>query len=175
MDAFHISMYAYSKTWNCEIDDDGELADISNTCYEIWQKIIAVCPESDLSQIKKWFLDHEDDQDMNDYMADILREFVQYELASQEELNRILRWLDLLVEESKNFTKCKTLFTYHYGNACEAIQLRMILMRRLGASEDEVDAYRRRYMNFQSVRDFYLEKARNDNNMDEEIRLLKLT
>ena len=175
LDAFHISKYAYYETGNCDIDDDGEISDICHTCYEIWLKITAVCPESDLNWIKSWFLDHEDEQDINDYMADVLREFLDYELASKEELTNKLAWLDSLVEESKTSAKCKTLFTYHYGNACEAIKLRIILMRRLGADEDEIDAYRRRYMNFQSVREYYLEKARNENDMDEEIRLLQLS
>ena len=125
--------------------------------------------------LKPEFLDHEDEQEINDYMADVLREFLDYELASKEELINKLAWLDSLVEESKASAKCKTLFTYYYGNACEAINLRMIFMRRLGASEDEVDEYRRRYMNFQSVRDYYLEKARNENDIEEEIRLLKLS
>ena len=175
LDAFHISTYAYYETGNCEIDDDGEISDICRTCYDIWLKIIAVCPASDLNRIRSWFLDHEDENDINEYMSDVLREFLEYELASKEELTNKLAWLDSLVEESKTSAKCKGVFTFHYGYDCEAIKLRMILMRRLGAGEDEVDEYRRRYMNFRSVREYYLEKARNENDMDEEIRLLQLS
>ena len=133
MDAFQISKYAFYKTGNCDIDDDGVISDICHMCYEIWQRIISVCSESDLNWIRSWFLDHEDEQEINDYMADVLREFLDYELASKEELINKLAWLDSLVEESKSAAKCKGVFTFHYGYNCEAIKLRMILMRRLGA------------------------------------------
>ena len=46
-------------------------------------------------------------------------------------------------------------------------------MKRLGASEEEIDRFRRKHMNFQSVRKYYLKKAQEEGDAEEEIRLLK--
>lgn len=55
----------------------------------------------------------------------------------------------------------------------EMYYLIMILMKRLSASEEEIDRFRRKHMNFQSVRKYYLKKAQEEGDAEEEIRLLK--
>ena len=108
-----------------------------------------------------------------DYMEDVLQDFLRYELATKEELEEEIRLLDGLIEESKGSNKCKSVYTSFYGYSIEAIELRMILMRRLGADEQEVDDFRRKYMCFRSVRNYYIQKAQSEGNSEEEIRLLK--
>ncbi len=172
-EAFELSMYAYVKLGNWDIDDDGEITMISNCCYEIWQKAVSNCSVQEKNKIKSWFHEHADDGTVIDYMEETLQDFCKYELADEEELREEMRRLDHLIEESRGETSCKHVFTSFYGNNIEAIDLRIILMRRLGADEKEIDDYRKKYICFQSVRKYFIQKARTEGDIDEEIRLLK--
>ena len=172
-DAFELAKYAYIELGNCDIDDDGEIAMISDICYKIWQRAVSDASDVERVLIKNWFVEHSDDGTVVDYMEDTLQDFLRYELASKDELKEEIEHLDKLIEESGESGKCNSVFSSHYGYAIEAIELRMILMKRLGASEEEIDRYRRKHMNFQSVRKYYLKKAQEEDDAEEEIRLLK--
>ena len=174
MDAFNASMYAYTKLGNWDIDDDGEIASISSTCYELWQDIIKNCEPEERERIKEWFEEHYDDGTVIDYMEDMLQDFLEYELASEDELRGIIKDLEAKIEKSKGLTQCPSIFTSYYGYSCDAIELRNIFARRLGATEEEIEEYMRRYMSCRSVRDYFLKKAREQGNIEDEIRLLIL-
>ena len=146
---------------------------LSDVCYKIWQRAVADGSDVERELIKNWFLEHFDDGTVVDYMEDILQDFIRYELASKDELEEEIEHLDKLIEESGESGECKSVFSSHYGYSIEAIELRMILMKRLGASEEEIDRFRRKHMNFQSVRKYYLKKAQEEGDAEEEIRLLK--
>lgn len=170
--AFEMSMYAYVKLGNWDIDDDGEITMISRSCYEIWQKAVLNCSAAEKSTIKEWFIEHSEDGTVVDYMEEMLQDFLRYELASKEELQTEIEYLDKLIDESRASTSCKSVFTCYYGYSVEAIEFRMILMRRLGADEKEIDEFRRKHMNFQSVRKYYIQQAEANGDAEEEIRLL---
>lgn len=174
MAAFDASMYAYTKLGNWDLDDDGEIASISSTCYELWQDIVANCEPQERDYIKDWFEEHSDDGTVIDYMEDTLQDFLEYELASEDELREIIIDLESKVENSNGQTKCQTVYTSYYGYNIEAIEFRNILIKRLGATDDEIEEYMRRYMSFRSVRDHFIKKAREHGDIAEEIRLLKL-
>ena len=170
--AFDISKYAYVKLGNWDIDDDGEITMLSACCYEIWQKVVQNCTDPEKTKIREWFIEHSEDGTVADYMEDVLKDFLRYELASKEELKKEIRLLDELIKESSGLTRCKSVFTCFYGYSIEAIEFRIILMKHLGADEKEIDDFRRKHMNFQSVRKYYMQRAKAENNMEEEIRLL---
>ena len=172
-DAFELAKYAFIELSECDIDDDGQIAMISDVCYKIWQRAVADGSDVERELIKNWFLEHFDDGTVVDYMEDILQDFLRYELASKDELKEEIEHLDKLIEESGESGECKSVFSSHYGYSIEAIELRMILMKRLSASEEEIDRFRRKHMNFQSVRKYYLKKAQEEGHAEEEIRLLK--
>ena len=174
MDAFNASMYAYTKLGNWDIDDDGEIASISSTCYELWQDIVNCCGLKERGLIKEWFEEHSDDGTVIDFMEDLLQDFLLYELASEDELKEIIKGLEEKVESSKGQTQCPSVFTSYYGYSIDAIKLRNIFAKRLGASDDEIEEYMRRYMSFGSVREYFVKKARAQGDTEEEIRLLKL-
>ena len=170
--AFEISKYAYVKLGNYDIDDDGQISMISDCCYKIWQTVVNNCSAYEKAQIREWFTEHSEDGTVVDYMENMLQEFLKYELATREELQQIMSHLDELIEQSRGSNKCKSVFSVFYGYNIEAIELRMILMRRIGAKEAEIDDFRRQYICFQSVRKYFIEKAREEGDIEEEIRLL---
>lgn len=173
MEAFDTSMYAYVKLGNQDIDDDGDIISLSKTCYELWQDIIKYCNLQERDMIKAWFEEHAYDETVVDYMEDTLQDFLKYELASEEELRDIVKKLEKLVDESKDSNKCRGVFSSYYGYSTEAIELRNIFAKRLGATDTEIDEYKKRYMSFESVREYFMKRAREAGDINEEIRLLK--
>lgn len=173
LEAFQLSMYAFVEVGNCDIDDDGQITAISNACYKIWLNIIKKCSPGDRDWIKEWFEEHAEDGTVIDYMEDTLQDFLRYELASEEELKEEIAHLDQLIEESGDGAECRRVYTSYYGYGIEAIAFRIILMRRLGADEDDVDAFRRSHIHFRSVRQYYMQRAREEKNLGEEMRLLE--
>lgn len=172
MDAFNASMHAFIRLGNCDIDDDGEITSIAAVCYELWQKIVSLCDSSEKEQIKAWFTKHSDDGTVIDYMEDILQEFLRYELASEEELKDLLAELEAIIEKCKGKAKCDSIFSYYYGYSTDALKMRNIIAKRLGATSEEIENYMRKYMSFDYVRDYFIQQARDRHDADEEIRLL---
>ena len=175
MEAFELSAYVYVQLGNTDIDDDGQIQMISDLCYGIWQDIVSACSDSQRMQIRNWFEEHANDGTVVDYMEDILQEFLEYELASRQGLIRKIEELDAAIRESGSSSECRNVFSAHYGYSIEAIQLRIILMERLGSTPEEIDAFRREHMNFRSVRKYFIEKAFEEGNTEEEIRLLEIS
>ncbi len=168
-DAFDLSVYALVRWEDYDSDEFEEGSDMKETFYSIWLKIIAVCSQEEKRRIKDWLVKNIEDGSID---ADF-EDFVEYELADRDELLQKIENLDRKIEESGNATRCATVLTLHYGWPIEAINLRIILMKKLGAKDEEIDAFRRSHMNFQSVRAYYLEKAQEEKDTEEEIRLLK--
>lgn len=175
MEAFELSTYVYVQLGNTDIDDDGQIQMISDLCYGIWQDIVSACSDSQRKQIRSWFEKHSHDNTVVDYMEDTLQEFQEYELASRQGLIRKIEELDAVIRESGSSSECRSVFSVHYGYSIEAIQLRIILMERLGSTPEEIDAFRREHMNFRSVRKYFIEKAFEEGNTEEEIRLLEIS
>lgn len=172
MEAFELSTYVYVKLGNTDIDDDGQIQMISDTCYGIWQDIVSGCSDSQRAQIRNWFEKHANDGTVVDYMKDDLKDFLEYELASRQELLAKIEGLDKIIKESGSSSECGSVFSSHYGYHIEALELRIILMKKLGSTEEEIDDFRRKHIHFRSVREYFMKKAREEGNTQEEIRLL---
>jgi len=172
LELFDLTIHAYVKLGNCDIDDDGEIYRITKTCYDIWMKIITDCPTDIRNSIKSWFVAHSADGTVIDFMEHPLQDFLKYELASEDELREEIVKLDGIIDICKDKSVCKSVYTAFYGYNIEAIELRILLMQRLGATKEDVDRYRKQHMNFRSVREYYLDKARRENNVEREVDLL---
>lgn len=172
IEAFNVSMYAFKKLGEWDIDDDGEIHSLSNLCYEKWQIIVSRCSEKDKSRIKDWFAEHAYDGTVIDYLEDTLQDFQKYELSSPEELKVIIAELEKEIDRCSESTDCVHVFSSYYGYSMEAINLRNLLAKKIGATETEIEEYLLKHRNFKSVRDHFIKKARENGEVDEEIRLL---
>lgn len=170
--AFEISKYVFLKLGNWDIIDDGETSAIPLCCYKIWQTVVENCSDSDRALIKKWFLDHSEDETIDDYYEDVIYDFLKYELASKKELEDEIKNLDEIINSCAGSNECRHVYTIRYGYDLDAVGLRTIFMKRLGASEEEIDSFRRKYMSFRSVREYYIRKAKDEKDTAKEVRLL---
>lgn len=171
-EAFDLSVYAYVKTGNCDIDDDGQLNMIADACSKIWRDIIIKCPDDTYDYIREWFEENAASGIVYDFMDDYLCDFLKYELASKEELEEEIYNLDKVIEESKNKTECAKVYSCLYGYYTDALELRIKLMKKLGATDDDVDKLRRQYWNFKNVREYFYSKAKQENDIEEQIHII---
>ena len=171
-EAFDLSTYAFVRAGNCDIDDDGQIEMIANACSRIWSDILSNCLDETRNYIREWFEEKAGSGIVYDFMDEYLSDFLKYELASKEEILEEIQNLDKIVEECKKRTECARVFSCLYGYYIDAFELRIKLMKKLGATDEEVDAYRGQYWNFKSVREYFYNKAEQENNVEEQIRIL---
>jgi len=171
LDAFNISTYLFVELGNCDIDDDGEVMQISGECYDIWKSIVASCSEEEKQQIKEWFQAHENDGTVIDYMEDVMHDFLTNELATREELLDMIRGLDDVIESKREDPKYSN--RGYVRNRGPLVLQRMEFMKRLGASDEEVEAYRYAHRNIQMIRDQYIKEAKAAGDTLKAIELLK--
>lgn len=172
IDAFNLSVYAYVKLGNQDIDDDGEISELSRECYAIWQSIVSKCSSEEKEYIKNWFKEHSEDGTVIDYMGDTLKDFLRYELSTKTELVNEIHRLEKMIDKSKGLTECEKVYIPCYGYYIEAIEFRNILAKKVGISNSEIEDYMRGHMNLRSVRNYFINKAREERDVKEEIRLL---
>lgn len=172
-DAFHITLYVLMKLCNTAVDDnDGEIADICNTCYEYWEGIIEACPPQDKTAISACVRKLIADKTLTDAPADTLQDFYEQELASDEELRARMKDLDEAIKAAGTSTECPEIMTFR-GEESPAVILRVELMERLHMPQEEIDTYILAHRHFKAIRDLLLEKAKQAGDKMAQIALLE--
>lgn len=171
-EAFELCTHVFVKTGNQDMDDDGESGQIGMECYKLWKAIAEKCSETERQTMKEWFQLHCADGTVIDYMEKFLVEFLKKELASEEELTEQIKNLDERINAAKETGNCPRSYSVEYRHET-LLDERIGLMRKLGASEEEVDDYRRNNWEFREVRDYYAEQARKSGDYARMIDILK--
>lgn len=159
MEAFELCTDVFVKTGNQDIDDSGEVSMICSECYDLWKSIVEHCGDTERKMIKEWFEQHCMDGTVIDYMEDVLVEFLDNELASDEEIAEQIKRLDKSINLSRGTGSCPTSYSAA-GGPRTLLDERIECMRKLGASEEEIDAYRRSCWEFKEVKDYYAREAK---------------
>ncbi len=171
-EAFELSMYVFVKLSSTDIDDDGEIQMISETCYDLWKRIVSSCSKEEYDRIQDWFRSHSDDDTVVDYLENVLQEFLQNELADEDDIREQIRELDERIKAAEDNTRCPTVYS-SVSYDVPAVFRRMELMKRIGASDDEVEAYRYSQRRFSVVREQYMREAEEAGNKNTLIALLE--
>lgn len=170
--AFEISTYVFVKLAETDIDDDGEIQSIAAVCHDIWKRIISSCGEAEYTRIKNWFENHAYEGKLIDYMEEYLQEFLETEMASEEDLRDQMKLLDEKIEEAGQRSDCPMEYS-NFGPSVPAVLKRIELMEKLGATKQETEEYRRNHRHFSAIREQYMEEAENAGEPDKLIALLK--
>ena len=157
-EAFELSRYIFVKLGKTTIDDDGEVATISNACMDIWRRIIRECPKDVYRKIDIWVRKHASDGTVVDYMEEYLQNFMQNELATEEDLRNQLKILDKVIEKAGKETKSPYVRT-PVINASDGVEKRLEIMKRLGSSKEEIEDWRRAHRHFRVIREAYMKEA----------------
>lgn len=172
VEAFELCTDVFVKTGNQDIDDSGEVSMICSECYDLWKSIVEHCGDTERKMIKEWFEQHCMDGTVIDYMEDVLVEFLDNELASDEEIAEQIKRLDKSINLSRGTGSCPTSYSA-VGGPRTLLDERIECMRKLGASEEEIDAYRRSCWEFKEVKDYYAREAKESGDYARMIEILK--
>lgn len=161
--AFDLINHVFYSIGNQNIDDtDGGMVWVANTCYEFWQQILEKCEEKDRQQMFQWFLQHQEDY-VIDYFQEYIEDFLMNEFYDSNLLEQKLKMLDESIARAEGKTDCGKGYSAHYGYE-DNILKRIQIMKKLGASEQEISEYRKQYRHFSTIRCLevqeYLEKKK---------------
>lgn len=172
-EAFELSRYIFVKLGKTTIDDDGEVAAISNDCMDLWRRIVKECPKEIHDKIDSWFRKHAFDGSVIDYMEDYLQDFLQNELATEEELRRQLLVLDDRIDAYAHRTESPYVRDIKTITTSDGVSKRLEIMKRLGAGDEEIEKWRYAHRHFRVIREAYMKEAEESGNTEKLISLLK--
>ena len=171
MDAFDLSTYVFIQLAETDIDDDGEIESISRDCWDIWKEILERCNPQERERMRDWFESYTYTDKIVDYMEETLQEFLEEEFTDENNLRGKLDEIDRLLNENRKNTR--TPCVYSCLTPVSALQKRIEIMKKLGASEKEVNEFYYKYRNFTEVRNKLIQKAMDKQDTEQAVSLLK--
>lgn len=171
-EAFRICLYIVTTLNHTVIDDDGQIVNLCENCYGYWEAIIEACSPEDKEAINSIVRKTIAEKALTDYPGDILQEFLEQELATNEELRARMKELDQQIEAAGTSTECPEITTFR-GEDIPVVILRLELMDRLQIPQEEKDTYLLEHRHFKVIREVLLEKARQADDKMAQIALLE--
>ncbi len=171
-EAFQISLYILTKLSNTKIEDDGQIADICENCYEYWESIIESCSQEDKEAINSFVRKTIAEKILTGYPGNIVDEFLEQELATDEELRARMQEIDKQIEAVGTSTECPESEDFR-GETVPLVILRLELMEQLYTPQEEIDTYMLEHRHFKVIREILLEKAKQAGDKMAQIALLE--
>lgn len=169
--AFDLINHVFYRIGNQDIDDsDGGTVWVADTCYEFWQRILEKSEEKDRQQMFQWFLQHREDY-VIDYLQEYIEDFLMNEFHDSDLLEQKLKMLDEGIARAEGKTDCGKDYSAHYGYEDNVLK-RIQIMKELGASEQEISDYRKRYRNFSTIRCLEVQEYLERRKFEDAIRVL---
>lgn len=138
LQAFELNNQVFKVIGTIDMDaSDGGEGYIAEKCYEEWLRIYKKANDAEKEKIKGWFFTYKEGV-LLDFIEEYLLEFRKNELASKEELMEEISELDKRLVACGNSNDCGYIYTVSNGRV-SIIEKRIACMKKLGASEDEVE------------------------------------
>ena len=167
LQAFELSSYVFLQIADVEIDDsDGGISQVVDTCCELWKTILQNCNDAEKEQIHKWFFNRRSNGQELDYFQEYIDTFLINEFCDEELLKERIKQIDDILE-SLEVMEVVDKKIWDAGNGLRhPVIVRLDLMKKLGYSEDEIMAFRKKYRIVPEVRKLeileYIESGRWD-------------
>ncbi len=168
-EAFELTNYIFIKVGNQDMDDsDGGTGTIADKCMNIWRKILCSCDIKLKREIFKWFIDHLDGS-VIDYMEDCIEEIIFDDFNEEEFMKEEIIFLDNKIKEYKKGKK-SWLNSYELG---EMVLRRINIMEKMKESQRKIEEYCIENLEFNQVRNYYIDICINKKDYEMAIKLLK--
>lgn len=159
-DAFYLVGLVYVEAMSREIDDsDGGLSFIASECESIWKELLKA-PGADQAGMFKWFK-KQIGRFGGDFGEDALLQAVFEDFTDRKVLPQILEMLDQRIETAGKF------------RLPALIGHRIEIMKKLGASGEEIDAYRKRFWRLPFIRGQELDRLEAAKKWNDALRLIE--
>ena len=159
-DAFDLAGMVFTEAMSQEMDDsDGGLSFVASCCREYWEDLIPA-PEADQARMLDWF-----QSQIRRFSGDIGEDFlwpVVFDcFTDPKQLPKILALLDVRIQSSGEY-------------ALEWLVTRRIeLMKKAGATNAEVEKYRKKFRKYPFIRKQELDRLEAEKQWKEALELLR--
>ena len=155
--AFDLTNRVFYCIGNVDMDDsDGSSSIVLNSCYECWKEIIEKSDDDFKEEIKGWFENHRTGY-VIDFMDEYIEEILFDAFATKEMIMEEIQKLDTVINNCKG-TDCGSCYSIHYGYE-NPILKRIELMKKMGCTENEIHAYKKRNRRFFVIRELEIADA----------------
>lgn len=159
MDAFELVGLVYTEAMLQDMDDsNGGLCFITSCCEEYWRELIPA-PEADQQEMFAWF--EEELRFFEDEVGEELLWPVIFCFTDTRILSKVLTMLDRRIEVAGEYAL--------KGLAEQRVEI----MKRLGASADEIEAYEMRFWKYPFIRKKELDRQEAEEQWDKALSLLQ--
>lgn len=168
--AFELTNCVFFCIGNVDMDDsDGTSSGVLDCCYECWKQIIEKADESFKQELKVWFEAHRTGYVL-DFMDEYIEEILFEEFATEEDIIEEIQKLDAIIDKCRG-TDCGRLYSVHYGSENPVLK-RIEYMKKMGCSEDEIRAYKKKNRRFYVIRESEIADAMAAGNYETAINVL---
>jgi hypothetical protein len=159
MDAFDLVGLVFIEAMSQEVDDsDGGLTLIASECNDYWEKL-TTAPEADQVKMLDWF-----QTQLHRFSGDVGEDFLLPVIfgyfTDPKLLPKIIKMLDKEIEAANEYS-VERLVCY-----------RVDLMRKLGASENEINVYRKKFWAYPFIRKQELDCLESEKRWEDALKLL---
>lgn len=168
-EAFELTNYIFIKLGNQDIDDsDGETEWLTQECIEIWQAILKHSDELLKKKMFRWFIENINES-VVDYMEEYLEDILFENFKEEAFLAEKLIFTD---KQVRKFKKEEDSWSRGYAVGKWAIR-HIAIMEEQHAAETTIDEYCEKHLEFNKVRQYYIERCMNRKAYDKAIFLLE--
>ena len=169
-EAFDISRRVFLALDGVEMDDsDGGISIIADRCQSVWQTVIERADDSLRREIFDWLMS-KCGGEIIDYLEDCCESTLMHCFDAPEALKAILDCQQRALDQAMRRD------TSQWGNnyLAERYAMNCIrLMERMGASDEAVTDFVRRYWQLENMRKYYIEKRRQAGDWEAVVRVLE--
>lgn len=168
-----LSLYMLDKmSWQDMDDSDGRMTMFAKECYDLWCRIARTCDEEKRVQMRDRLKAYIQRKETKEFVEEVVKEFLTYELGSEEEWQKKVQFLDQLIESSLGNNRCRPAFSL-VNESKAAVLVRADFMEKMGAEPEEIDNYLREHWQFRDVREKYWQEAKERGDLDQECLILE--
>lgn len=154
LDAFELSLYVFFALSDAEEYVDSDMEGSYDRCMDIWKEIVGACSDMEKKAIRERLLKIAKKDSTDEYLQDLISNFIEEELWSEEENREALKKLDREIDIGiQNGGKPPA--GSSYGALGAMMMDRILLMERLSMAPKEIVDYERAHISYKEVRDHY--------------------
>ena len=142
VEAFELTNYVLDKITNQPMDDsDGGIVAVAGDCKDYWLEIMEKADDKSKDKMFRWFNNKLLKHQLDDFIEDVVYEFIMKNFAEEKYLEKKLALLDEFIKEDK--------FSYNYS---KYIGEKLKIMQKLNYLAEQINLYKERYWKLPEIR-----------------------
>lgn len=142
VEAFELTNYVLDKITNQPMDDsDGGIVAVAGDCKDYWLEVMEKADDKSKDKMFRWFNNKLLKHQLDDFIEDVVYEFIMKNFAEEKYLEKKLALLDEFIKEDK--------FSYNYS---KYIGEKLKIMQKLNYPAEQINLYKERYWKLPEIR-----------------------